>query len=77
MYVIEFNCHLEPRELSFTVPFYVFVFFKKCLFMYLERERESMSRGAAERGGKRESQAGSALSAQSPVWCSIPHAMRS
>ena len=31
MYVIEFNCHLEPCELSFTVPFYVFVFLKTYL----------------------------------------------
>ena len=31
-----------------------------------------MSRGGAERGGERESQAGSALSVPSPTWGSIP-----
>ena len=32
-------------------------------FIHFERERESMSMGGAEREGKRESQAGSALTA--------------
>ena len=31
-------------------------------------ERESMNRGGAEREGERESQAGSVLSEQSPMW---------
>ena len=37
------------------------------LFIYFEGEREHRSREGAERDGDRESQAGSALSAQSPT----------
>ena len=42
------------------------------LFIYFERDKDSMSRGQAEREGDRESQAGTALSAQSPMWGSNP-----
>ena len=48
---------------TFTMEFPAFFFLS--LFIYFEREREGTSRGGAERGRKRESQAGSALSAQS------------
>ena len=43
------------------------------MFIYFEREKESMSREGAEREREREreSQAGSTLSAQSPTWGSI------
>ena len=41
--------------------------FFKCLFIF-ERERQSMSRGGAEREGDTKSEAGSKLSAQSPAW---------
>ena len=44
-------------------------FFK---FIYFERERERQNMGGAERKGERKSQAGSALSAQSPTWGSNP-----
>ena len=48
------------------------------MFIYLfwererERKRKSASRGGAERAGERESQAGSTLSAQSPMRGLIP-----
>ena len=38
-----------------------------CLFIYFERDIDSMSWGRAKRERKRESQAGSALPAQNPT----------
>ena len=52
------------------------LFFFKFIYLFL-RERQSRSRGGAERGGDRESQAGSARSAQSPLWGSNLQTMRS
>ena len=46
-------------------------YFILSLFIYFERERESPSRGGAEREGERESQAGSPQSAQSQTRGSI------
>ena len=45
--------------------------------LFGEREREKMSRRGAEREGEIESQAGSTLSAQTPVWGSNLRTMRS
>ena len=45
-----------------------FIYFFKFVFIYFERDRDSTSGGGAEREGDRESQAGSALSAWSPLW---------
>ena len=53
---------------------YLFIFFS---LIYLLSEREKESRGRAERGRERESQAGSTLSAQSLMWDSHPQIMRS
>ena len=48
--------------------FYLFIYFyKKCLFIYFERERV----GRQEEKGQRESQAVSVLLAQSHTWGSI------
>ena len=48
-----------------TMPTYLLYLFIS-LFIYFERDRDSVSGGGAEREGERESQAGSKLSAQSP-----------
>ena len=45
-------------------------------FMFILRERESLSRGGADTG-ERKSQAGSMLSTQSPVWGSSSQTVRS
>ena len=45
--------------------------------IYFERERMHLSGVGSEGEGERESQAGSTLQAQSPLWCSIPKTMRS
>ena len=49
------------------------VIFKKflSLFIYFEREREQVEEGQGEREGETESQVGSVLSVQSPIWGSI------
>ena len=47
------------------------------MFIYFERERESMSMGGAEREGNRESLAGSTLSSQSPMQDSNSQIVRS
>ena len=52
-----------------------FFFFK--FIILRENERVSMSRGGAEREGERESQAGPALSVQSPTWGLNSGAVRS
>ena len=48
-----------------TIKEYIFF---KFLFIYFERDTESVSRGRAEREREGESQAGSMLSGQSPMW---------
>ena len=53
-----------------------FFFFIKNFFKFIYLERESMSTGEAEREGKRESQAGSTLSAHSLTWASISQTVR-
>ena len=45
-------------------------------FIYFERDRNSASRGGAEREDERESRAGPALSVQSPARGSNPRTMR-
>ena len=64
------NCHTlhsvlgnSRKQLAFTLNILIFFF-----FFFLERERVHMSGGGAEREGERESQAGSALLALSPIW---------
>ena len=46
------------------------------LFILRERQRDNMSRAEAEREGRRESQTGSVLTAQSLMWSLIPQIMR-
>ena len=47
-----------------NVPLYIFL----SLFIYFDRDRDSMSEGGTEREGDRESHSGSMLSAQNPTW---------
>ena len=47
------------------------------LFIYFEREREQVGQGQREREGERESQTGSKVSLQSPMWDSNPPTVRS
>ena len=50
--------------------------FKKKVYLFL-REREHTSQGGAEREGDRGSEAGSALTADSPTWGSNSETVRS
>ena len=66
------------------MPFYLFIClfiywvkFKKIMFIYFERERQSMSWGGAEREEDRGSEAGSVLTAESPRWGSNSQTVRS
>ena len=47
---------------------FIFKFFFSTFIYFGDRERQSMNGGGAEREGDRESQAGSALPAHSPMW---------
>ena len=68
-----------PRS-DFNLIISSFSFFKN-VYLFLERERENMSRGGAEREGDTESKSnqapGSELSAQSPMWGLNPWTTRS
>ena len=70
-----------PYNLTFPFIFFCSTLFKKCLFIYFEskreRERESTSRGGAEREAERECQADSTLSTQSWMQGSILRTVRS
>ena len=48
----------------------------KCFIYFWERKRERMSREGAEREGDRGSEAGSLLTAESPMWGSNPRTVR-
>ena len=63
-------------RLSWVFYFFLLKCFK-CVFIYFERERDSMSRGGTERGRERDSQAVSTPSAQSLVWGSNSLTVRS
>ena len=52
-----------------------YYYFLKCLFTYFERKRGVELEGQTE--GERESEAGSVLSVQSPMWGSISGNVRS
>ena len=85
VFKIQFNSHIFLRNFS-TSPsggescFLRAPFLKKCLFIYFERERERERTqvGEGQRGRERENpKQGSALSAQSLTWGSIPRTVRS
>ena len=76
---LEFMAEVQIREINLGIIPVLHGCLIVYLFMLRERERERLgtSRGGAEREGERESQAGSALSAQSLMEGSIPQTMRS
>ena len=65
------------KFLHFYLFWSAFNFFLIFKFIYFESDRDSTSQGGAEREGKRESQAGSAMPAQSPTWGTNPQTVRS
>ena len=68
------SLHCTPEiNISLHVHLLGFIFFNVDVFIYFEREHG----GGSEREGGRDSQASSALSAQSPTRGSVSRSMRS
>ena len=75
-----FACYLDCGDdyTCLNSSNHLFIYLNGYLLIYFEREteRNNMSRAGAEREGKRESQTGSVLTAQSLMWSLIPQIMR-